>query len=258
MPALPNNTEFTGGAVTEGGFKTAIAGLRDYLSGLFGATGTPADARLALGVLTDVPEVSVVAATSTNIGAAPSSNLLVTGSTAITSFGTVAAGTVRHLRFSGAPLLSHNSISLILPSAANIQVAAGDCLEAESLGGGSWVVRSYTRANGMAVISPQVPVVSVNGMTGAVTIADPTTAQVTAATAGLTLGGVGTYAFLAHLTSGTQPAPGSTFASTSLRFSSGTGEAVAGSPLPVGTWRCLGMTDYSVATARATLWLRIA
>lgn len=58
MPALPNNTEFTGGAVTEGGFKTAIAQQRDYLAALLGADGSAATARAALGV----PAVADVAA----------------------------------------------------------------------------------------------------------------------------------------------------------------------------------------------------
>ena len=49
MAALPPSTDFTGAAVTEGGFKTAITGLRDYLSGLLGTTGVPADALAALG-----------------------------------------------------------------------------------------------------------------------------------------------------------------------------------------------------------------
>lgn len=58
MPALPNNTEFTGGAITEGGFKTAIAQQRDYLAALLGADGSAATARAALGV----PAVADVAA----------------------------------------------------------------------------------------------------------------------------------------------------------------------------------------------------
>lgn len=49
MSALPNSTDFTGAAVTEGQFKTAISGMRDFLFGLFGATGTVKDANQALG-----------------------------------------------------------------------------------------------------------------------------------------------------------------------------------------------------------------
>jgi microcystin-dependent protein len=37
--ALPPSSDFTGAAVTEGDFKSAISALRDYLAGMFGATG---------------------------------------------------------------------------------------------------------------------------------------------------------------------------------------------------------------------------
>lgn len=49
MAALPASTDFTGSAVTEGGFKTAISSLRDYLSGLLGTDGTAATALATLG-----------------------------------------------------------------------------------------------------------------------------------------------------------------------------------------------------------------
>lgn len=49
MPALPATTAWTGAAVTEGQFKTAMGGLRDYLSFLFGEDGTKATAIATLG-----------------------------------------------------------------------------------------------------------------------------------------------------------------------------------------------------------------
>ncbi len=49
MPSLPPSSNFTGGSVTEGQFKTALTGLRDFLSGLLGTDGTPATALTALG-----------------------------------------------------------------------------------------------------------------------------------------------------------------------------------------------------------------
>lgn len=52
MAALPPSTDFTGSGVTEGGFKTAITSLRDYLSGLFGTDGVPLSAVVALGAWT--------------------------------------------------------------------------------------------------------------------------------------------------------------------------------------------------------------
>lgn len=52
MTALPNIAEFTGSAITEGEFKTALANLHAYLSGLLGTDGSPATAQAALGVVT--------------------------------------------------------------------------------------------------------------------------------------------------------------------------------------------------------------
>lgn len=51
MAVLPASSEFTGGSVTEGQFKAALTGQRDFLAGLLGITGTPATALAALGAL---------------------------------------------------------------------------------------------------------------------------------------------------------------------------------------------------------------
>ncbi|WP_206113814.1 hypothetical protein [Rhizobium laguerreae] len=92
---------------------------------------------------------TVASAATADIGAATSQNVTVTGTTTITSFGTVAAGTSRRLVFSGILTLTHNATSLILPGGANIVTAAGDSLEAVSLGSGNWMVTSYTHAAGV-------------------------------------------------------------------------------------------------------------
>ena len=49
MTALPPSTDFTGAAITEAQFKTAISNLRAYLAGLFGSDGTAATAIATLG-----------------------------------------------------------------------------------------------------------------------------------------------------------------------------------------------------------------
>lgn len=51
MPALPPITDFTGGAVTEGQFKTALAQQHSYLMTLLGSAGTQAAALAGLGAL---------------------------------------------------------------------------------------------------------------------------------------------------------------------------------------------------------------
>lgn len=93
------------------------------------------------------PYVVVASAATTDIGAAASQNVTVTGTTTITSFGTVAAGTVRNLTFSGALTLTHNATSLILPYGANIVTVAGESLRAVSLGSGNWRVTEYQKAS---------------------------------------------------------------------------------------------------------------
>ena len=51
MTALPASTDFTGAAITEAQFKTAISDQRAYLAGLFGADGLNATALSTLGAL---------------------------------------------------------------------------------------------------------------------------------------------------------------------------------------------------------------
>lgn len=62
MPtALPAATDFTGAAVTEGGFKTALTSLRTYLAELLGTDGSVATALGTLGAATPA-EMAVIAA----------------------------------------------------------------------------------------------------------------------------------------------------------------------------------------------------
>jgi hypothetical protein len=92
---------------------------------------------------------SIASAATTDIGSVDAGSLDVTGSTTITSFGTVSAGIRKRLVFSGALTLTHNATSLILPNGgSNIVTAPGDVAVAESLGSGNWRVLLYQRANG--------------------------------------------------------------------------------------------------------------
>lgn len=95
----------------------------------------------------------VASATTTDIGAASSDKVRITGTTTITGFGTVAAGTVRKIRFEGALTLTYNAASLILPGDNNIITAADDYCEAVSLGSGNWYVGLYQRGGGLAEIN---------------------------------------------------------------------------------------------------------
>jgi hypothetical protein len=100
------------------------------------------------GALNFAPEVDVASAGTTDIGAAASNNVRITGTTTITSFGTAANGVTRQLRFAAALTLTYNVTSLQLPGGANITTRAGDTATAISLGSGNWLIAQYTRAAG--------------------------------------------------------------------------------------------------------------
>lgn len=113
--------------------------------------------------------------------------------------------------------------------------------------------------------------------TWAVAGGDPTTAQVLTATAGASVGAVGTYALLGE-TSITTTSPGNTRAGSGLRYAgfgkNSTGwqngdrrgtTMYGGSSAPSGTWRAMGYgvslganDPYDPAAYGATLWLRIS
>lgn len=93
----------------------------------------------------DTKAANVASATNIDLGAAVGRVVDVTGTTTIASFGTVSEGVWRIVRFTGALTLTYNATSLILPGAASITTAAGDCAVAVSLGSGNWVVTHYQR-----------------------------------------------------------------------------------------------------------------
>jgi hypothetical protein len=82
--------------------------------------------------------VAVASAGTVDLGAQTGNFLIISGTTTITSFGTVSAGIWKVVRFSGALLLTHNGTSLILPGAANITTVAGDVACFLSEGSGNW------------------------------------------------------------------------------------------------------------------------
>ena len=97
-------------------------------------------------------EVSVAAAGTTDVGAAASRHVFVTGAATITGFGTAPAGRRRDLRFEGVCTLTNNVTSLILPNGgSNITTAAGDRMGLLSLGSGNWLAFWYQRADGTSL-----------------------------------------------------------------------------------------------------------
>ncbi len=96
-------------------------------------------------------EGTIASATTCDIGGEKEVFLNVTGTTTITAFGTVKAGTWKLLLFAGAVTVTHNGTSLILPGGANITTAAGDMMWAVSEGSGNWRVAVYTDASSLTV-----------------------------------------------------------------------------------------------------------
>lgn len=105
----------------------------------------------------------IASAATTAIGAATGNFIHITGTTTITSFGTVAAGITRDVEFDAALVLTHNATSLILPTGANITTAAGDTARFVSEGSGNWRCLSYQLKNGQALATAGSNSAAANG-----------------------------------------------------------------------------------------------
>lgn len=116
------------------------------------ADGTPLT-NTAFGAVT-----TLASATTTDLGTIASRNVSITGTTAITGFGSSASVNypLYHVCFTGALTLTYNATSLILPGGANITTAAGDCALADYLGSGNWRVTVYQTASGTAIVPTSV------------------------------------------------------------------------------------------------------
>lgn len=121
------------------------------VGGLLTAAGATLTSTLTMtaAAVNGAVRVDVASASTTAIGAAASNYVRITGTTTITSLGTVASGVYRDVVFAGALTLTHNGTSLILPTAANIVTAAGDTAGFVSDGAGNWKCLWYERANGI-------------------------------------------------------------------------------------------------------------
>ena len=107
----------------------------------------------AVGALDPGPILTVSSAATTDIGAARSNTLSISGTTGITSFGTAPAGTPRWLTFQGVLTITYNSTSMILPGLASLTTVGGDTALFVSLGSGNWKCLAYHRVVGVALQS---------------------------------------------------------------------------------------------------------
>lgn len=94
----------------------------------------------------------------------------ITGTTAITSIGTVAVGFVALLHFDGALTFTHNAIDLILPGGVDITTAAGDEAIVVEYDTGKWRCVNYQRASFETAFS-DIKQAATSSATGVVEIA---------------------------------------------------------------------------------------
>lgn len=94
---------------------------------------------------------TIASASTCDLGSKEAMSLYITGTTTITSLGTVSEGIRKWVRFADALTLTHNSTSLKLPGGVSITTATDDRALFESQGGGNWVCLTYQKANGYAV-----------------------------------------------------------------------------------------------------------
>lgn len=96
-------------------------------------------------------ETSVASAATVNLAAVRSTNVVISGTTGITSFGNVTRGAIRFVRFSGALLLTHSAALDLCNGGQNITTVAGDTAIFFAVSNNNWKCISYQRYNGRAL-----------------------------------------------------------------------------------------------------------
>lgn len=155
--ALAGTTACTGNEIQNGDLvELEYDGTQFQIMGQAANAGSFAGGTLTLatnmsGAAFNEANATIASAATVNIGAAAANYLFVSGTTTITAFDTVQAGTERTLEFQGALTLTHNGTTLILPGGANITTASGDVAIFRSEGSGNWRCVNYTRMPGVPV-----------------------------------------------------------------------------------------------------------
>lgn len=123
--------------------------IAEILTGL--TTKATKGVEVASGALLGIRGADIASASTVNLAVATGDYVVITGTTTINAFGTVADGLPRTLQFAGALTLTHNATSLILPTGGNVTTEAGDVFTFRSLGSGNWRCVSYQLASGKAL-----------------------------------------------------------------------------------------------------------
>ncbi|MBL9034630.1 MAG: hypothetical protein JNN33_07705 [Rhodospirillaceae bacterium] len=154
--SAPNNIDIGGASIAEG---CAPSGINNALREL---------ARQIRRAVANQGS-DIASAATIDLGAADGQYVKVTGAATITALGTVNAGVMRWVEFTGALTLTHNASSLKLPGAANIVTAAGDVGCFVSLGAGNWKCLGYFPASGIGAIGKHMIFVPAGALVGALT-----------------------------------------------------------------------------------------
>lgn len=113
----------------------------------------------------------ITAAATTNLATKQAGVITVSGTTGITSFGTVTQGIVKILIFDSATPITYNAGTMILPTGASITTAANDVAIMVSLGAGGWRCVSYMRGTG-SPLGASALLSSIGAASAAATIAN--------------------------------------------------------------------------------------
>jgi len=156
------NTVFAlGGSVTiainaADAINGGTAGLGAVIpKGWFGTLTTDANGNLYLEMgQATLGSTTLASAATVDLGSSATSNIVITGTIAITSFGASAQnGQVFNVTFSGSVTLTQNAASMILPTSANITTAPNDTAQFLALGAGNFRCIGYQTASGAALIT---------------------------------------------------------------------------------------------------------
>jgi microcystin-dependent protein len=134
----------------------ALGGGNWTVASYLRASGAPVGA--ASGVAGIGAATTIASAATTDIGTLTTHFASITGTTAITSFGSSAATSapIYQVRFSAALVLTYNGTSMILPGGASIATAANDSAVAQYLGSGNWQILTYQSATDVGVLSGEI------------------------------------------------------------------------------------------------------
>jgi hypothetical protein len=155
---------------------------------------------------------------------------------------------------------------IFFPAADTVAISEGGVESVRFDSNGNSLFGTTTNTNNSRVVSNGVVESTTGGFrfpdgtTQTTAATAPTTATVLAATAGASVGEVGTYALLVNFSGpNTQLAPGTTTAGSGLRYSAANQSYYTGTPS--GTWRIMGVSSANVITGETvatSVWLRIS